>query len=92
VRHLKRFGSYYAVAHSVAAVVEAIVRDTKGIFPLSEPCPPHYGHEGLVLALPAVVGAGGVERILEINLDDEERAAQDKCGQAIAKTIESMGS
>lgn len=92
VRRLKTRGSFYAPSHTVAAIVEAMVRNTQGVFPLSVQCPPHYGYDGLVLNLPSVVDAGGVERIVDIDLDDQERAALDKCSQVVAETIRSMTS
>jgi len=90
VRRLKTRGSYYAASHTVAAIVEAMVRSTHGVFPLSVPCPPHYGYDGLVLNLPSIVSAGGVERIVDIDLSAEELAALDRCSRSVAETIASI--
>ena len=90
VRRLKTRGSFYAPSYTVAGIVEAMVRDTRGVFPLSTPCPPHYGDAGLVLNLPCVVGAGGMEKIVEIELDESERAGLETCAASVAETIASI--
>jgi len=91
VRRLKTRGSFYAASHTIAAIVEAMVRHTSGVFPLSVPCPPHYGYDGLVLNLPSIVGANGIERIVDVDLDAEERAALDRAAAGMAEAVSAIG-
>ena len=67
--------SYYAAAAAILQMVEAIVRDKKRILPCAAFCQGEYGVDGIFVGVPCVLGAGGVERIIEVNLDDGERAA-----------------
>ena len=66
--------SYYAAA-AILQMVEAIVRDKKRILPCAALCRGEYGADGIFVGVPCVLGAGGVERIIEVNLEDGERAA-----------------
>ena len=88
VEKLKTRGSWYAASHCIAEIVEAIIRDTCGVFPLGVCCRGEFGCDGVCLALPCAVGSSGVERVLEIELDDDERAALEIC----AKTMRDAGS
>ena len=85
VSKLKTRGSFYAASHTVAEIVEAVVRNTRGIFPLSVCCTGQYGYRDTCLALPCLVGANGVEEVLEIELDPDERAALDFCAASVAQ-------
>ncbi len=67
--------SYYAAAAAILQMVEAIVRDKKRILPCAALCQGEYGVDGIFVGVPCVLGAGGVERIIEVNLDDGERSA-----------------
>lgn len=87
VRRLKTRGSFYAASHTVAEIVEAIVRHTCGVFPLTVYCAGQYGYRDVCLNLPAVVGAGGVERLVEIDLDEDERQALDVCVRSMAELV-----
>ena len=78
VNLLKTGSAYYAPAASVVAMVEAIVKDKKRVLPCAAYLNGEYGVEGLFLGVPVVLGAGGVERVLEVKLNDEERAAFNK--------------
>jgi len=79
VAQLKDRGSFYAASYCVAETVEAIVRDRHAIFPLSVRCQGEYSQRDVCLALPCLVGKQGVESIIEMELDDQERAALDAC-------------
>jgi len=64
--------AYYAPASGVIQMVEAIVRDKKRILPCAGYCNTEYGVGGYFVGVPCLLGAGGVERVIEIDLDDEE--------------------
>jgi L-lactate dehydrogenase len=72
-RIIERKGAtYYAIAAAMARIVEAIVRDQKTVLTVSSLIEGAYGIEGVCLSLPAIVGRGGVERVLRLELDPEE--------------------
>jgi len=69
--------AYYAPASGVVQMVEAIVRDKKRIVPSAVYCDQQYGVGGYFVGLPAVLGAKGVERIVELDLAPDEKALLD---------------
>ena len=81
VAFLKTGSAYYAPSASVVAMVEAIVRDTKAMLPVCAWATGQYGIDGVYVGVPAKLGRGGVEEIVELDLNDEElgklRAAAD---------------
>jgi malate dehydrogenase len=81
VAFLKTGSAYYAPSASVVAMVEAIVRDTKAVLPVCAWATGQYGIDGVYVGVPAKLGRGGVEEIVELDLNDEElgklRAAAD---------------
>ena len=87
---LKEHSGFYAAAHVVTQIVESIVFNRLGTFPLSVYCKGEYGYEGICLALPSVVGSEGIKRVLEIDLDDRERIALNVCASAMEKITTSI--
>ncbi len=69
-------------------VIESIFKDQKRILPCSVRLEGEYGYNDLVLGVPAVLGKGGVEKVIELNLNDEEKALLDKSAQHVKKTNE----
>jgi len=67
--------SYYAPSAAACALIEAIVRDTHAILPVSMRLEGEYGVEGLCVGVPAMIGQGGVEKVLEVRLSDREQKA-----------------
>jgi malate dehydrogenase len=65
--------AYYAPAAGSIQMAEAIIRDKKRILPCAAYCQKEYGVGGYFVGVPAVLGAGGVEKIIEVQLDDSER-------------------
>jgi malate dehydrogenase len=68
-------------------MAEAIVKDKKRIIPCAAYCNGQYGVEGVYVGVPVRLGSGGVEEIIEIELDDEEREAFNGSVSAIKKLI-----
>lgn len=64
----------FAIASSVAKICEAILRNHRSVLPVSTLTTGQHGIEGIYLSLPCIVGADGVERVLELELSDEELA------------------
>ena len=74
---LKTGSAYYAPAAATAQMVEAIVRDKKRLIPCAAYCDKEYGVGGYYVGVPVILGARGVERIIELKLDAQEQAAFD---------------
>lgn len=87
VAKLKTGGSFYAVSWCGAEIAEAILSDTHNVFPLSVQCSGQYGQKDITLALPCAVGIDGIERIVEIQLDDAERQQLDACASAMREKV-----
>ncbi len=69
--------AYYAPAAGTIQMVEAIVRDKKRILPCAAFCDSEYGVGGYFVGVPCVLGTGGVEKIIEVEFDQAERALFD---------------
>ena len=87
---LKVHSGFYAAAHVVTQIVESIVFNRLGTFPLSVFCNGEYGYDGINLALPSVVGQDGISRVLEIDLDEEEHTALNICASAMSEITHSL--
>jgi malate dehydrogenase len=72
---LKSGSAFYAPSASVVDMVDSILLDKKRVLPCAAYLEGEYGIQGIFMGVPCVLGAGGVERVLEIELDEEERAA-----------------
>jgi len=70
---LKTGSAYYAPAAATAQMVEAIVRDKKRVIPVAAYCDKEYGVGGYYVGVPVVLGKEGVERIVELELDEQEK-------------------
>src|SRR5688500_10819597 len=73
VKLLKTGSAYYAPAAATVAMAESIIKDKKRILPCAAYCEKEYGVGGYFVGVPCVLGTDGVERVIEIELDDEER-------------------
>ncbi|MDX1992944.1 MAG: malate dehydrogenase, partial [bacterium] len=65
--------AWYAPAAGTVDMVEAILKDQKRVIPSAVLLNGQYGYNGLFIGVPTVLGAGGVEKIIEMQLDDEEK-------------------
>ena len=87
---LKTGSAYYAPAAATAQMVEAIVRDKRRLIPCAAYCQREYGVGGYYVGVPVILGAGGVRRIVEVELTDAERAAFQKSIDAVKELVETM--
>jgi malate dehydrogenase len=71
---LKTGSAYYAPAAATVQMAEAIIRDKKRILPCAAYCEKEYGVGGYFVGVPCVLGTEGVEKVIEIDLDEKERA------------------
>ena len=74
VKLLKTGSAFYAPASSAIEMAEAYIRDKKRVLPCAAYCEGVYDLDGLYVGVPAVLGAGGVERIVEIEMNADERS------------------
>jgi malate dehydrogenase len=79
--------AFYAPAASAIAMAESYLRDKKRVLPCSALLEGQYGVKGLFLGVPVVIGAGGVERVLEVDLNDEEKAMLAKSIDSVRKSV-----
>jgi malate dehydrogenase len=87
---LKTGSAYYAPAAATAQMVEAIVRDKKRLIPCAAYCDKEYGVGGYFVGVPVILGSGGVERVVQIELNSEERAAFQKSIDAVKELVKAM--
>jgi malate dehydrogenase len=80
---LKTGSAFYAPAAGAIQMADAYLGDQKRVLPCAAYLQGEYGISGYYVGVPVVIGAGGVERILEIELNAEERAAFDKSADAV---------
>jgi malate dehydrogenase len=83
VNLLKTGSAFYAPAASAIAMAEAYLRDKKRVLPCAAWLTGQYGVKDLYVGVPVVLGAGGVERVVELTLEEGERAAFDKSVAAV---------
>jgi malate dehydrogenase len=79
----QRSSAYYASCAAAAALVEAIVCNTKALLPVSVRCENEYGVRGLAIGVPAYIGEKGVDSILQLKLSEAERTAFDHAAAAL---------
>ena len=88
VKLLERGSAFYAPAASAVAMAESYLRDKKRVLPCPAWLTGQYGVKDLYVGVPVVIGAGGVERVVEIALGAEEKAAFDKSCGAVRDLID----
>jgi malate dehydrogenase len=79
--------AFYAPAASAVTMAESFLRDQKRVLPCSALLEGQYGVKGLFLGVPVVIGAGGVERVVELDLSDEEKAMFAKSVESVKKSV-----
>ncbi len=87
---LKTGSAYYAPAAATAQMVEAVVRDKKRLIPCAAYCDREYGVGGYYVGVPIVLGSGGVERIIELELSPQERVDFEKSITAVKELVAAM--
>lgn len=63
----------HAPGNAISAIVEAILKDRKKVIPVATPLDGEYGHSNVSIGVPAVIGRNGVEKIIELDLNQQER-------------------
>ncbi|MBL5766306.1 malate dehydrogenase [Heyndrickxia sporothermodurans] len=79
--------AYYAPAASLVEMVEALVKDQRRVLPSIAYLEGEYGYEGIYLGVPTVLGGNGIEKIIELDLTIEEKAALDKSVESVQNVM-----
>jgi malate dehydrogenase len=87
VKYLKTGSAYYAPAASTVEMVESILKDKKKVLPCAVSLQGEYGIHGLFVGVPVKLGKNGVEKIYEIKLNDDEKAALNKSAAAVQELV-----
>ncbi|MDE1149546.1 MAG: malate dehydrogenase [Azospirillaceae bacterium] len=85
---LKTGSAFYAPAASAIAMAESYLRDKKRVLPCAAKLTGQYGVDGLYIGVPVIIGAGGVEKIIEIELNAEEKANFEKSVAAVQQLVD----
>jgi malate dehydrogenase len=87
---LKTGSAYYAPAAALAQMVEAILKDKHLIIPASAYMKGEYGLHDIYFGVPVQLGSYGIEKIIEYQLDNEEREALNRSAEAVKQTTEAL--
>jgi malate dehydrogenase len=90
VKFLKTGSAYYAPSSAAVQMCEAIVNDQKRILPCAAWLDGEYGMSGLFLGVPCKLGRAGLEKIIEVSLTDDERAALAKSAEAVKEPMSAV--
>ncbi|OBW59688.1 malate dehydrogenase [Solibacillus silvestris] len=82
--------AYYAPAAAMVEMAEAIIKDQKRVLPAIAYLEGEYGYEGIYLGVPTLLGAGGIERIFELELTADEKAALDQSADAVKDVMKAL--
>jgi malate dehydrogenase len=88
---LKTGSAFYSPASAAIQMADAYLNDRKAILPCAAYLEGEYGIRGLYVGVPVQIGAGGVERVLEIELTDAERKALQTSASHVRELVEAMG-
>ena len=90
VKLLERGSAFYAPAASAIAMAEAYLKDKRRVLPCAVMLNGEYGIKDMYVGVPVVIGANGVEKIVEIELNTEEKAMFDKSCAAVQDLIDAF--
>ncbi|MED4345878.1 malate dehydrogenase [Heyndrickxia coagulans] len=82
--------AYYAPAAALTEMVEAIAKDQRRILPAVAYLEGEYGYNGIYLGIPVILGGNGLEKIIELDLTPEEKAALDKSAASVRKVMDAL--
>lgn len=85
------YSGFYAPAAGVAIMVESILKDKKRVLPCAVYTEGEYGYQDLFIGLPVVLGRKGIERILIMDLNDQERTMLDHSADAVRTVVDVLG-
>jgi malate dehydrogenase len=88
---LKHGSAFYAPSSGAVLMVESILRDEKKVLPCSVLLEGEYGFHDIFLGVPVVLGAAGVEKIVELDLNEEETTALKRSARIVKEGIRGLG-
>lgn len=91
VNHLKTGSAFYTPGLAAIEMAEAVINDTKRVFPCAAYLDGEFGISGYFLGVPVVLGEKGIERIVEFKLTGEEEAAMQKSVEVVSHQMEATG-
>jgi malate dehydrogenase len=77
----------HAPGNAISAIVESVIKDRKQVIPVATYLDGEYGHSDVTIGVPAIIGKNGVEKIIELELDDEEKKAFDSGVKSVKDAI-----
>ena len=80
---LKTGSAFYAPASSAIEMAESYLKDQRRLLPCAAWCDGEYGLDGIFVGVPAIIGKGGIEKVVEINMNDEEKEMFNKSVEAV---------
>ena len=83
--------TFFAPALAIAGMADGILNDRKEVMPCSVCLEGEYGHEGLSIGVPAKLGRKGIEKVVELDITEEEKAMFDKSAKKMKGVIEELG-
>ena len=90
VGYLKTGSAYYAPAAAAVQMAEAIVKDKRRILPCAAWLQGEYGMNDMYLGVPCMLGEGGLKKIIEVELNDDERAALETSAEHVRETVAAL--
>lgn len=90
VKLLETGSAYYAPAHATSLMVEAILHNKKKIYPCSVMLEGEYGYENIVGGVPVMLGSKGVEKIIELNLDENQKSLFDNSITSVKELVDTL--
>ena len=87
---LKSGSAFYAPAAATFEMVDAILRDRKRVLPCAVLLQGEYGVDGLFVGVPVVLGAGGMERVIQIKLSADEQAAFERSAATVRELVDKL--
>jgi malate dehydrogenase len=90
VSYLKSGSAYYAPAKATALMVDAILKDTKQIHPCAVYLEGEYGYRDVVSGVPVMLGAGGAEKVIEANLNEDQASRFAKSVASVQSLIDTL--
>ncbi|HNM47391.1 malate dehydrogenase [Candidatus Sumerlaeota bacterium] len=87
---LKTGSAYYAPSAAAVQMAEAIIKDKKRVLPCAALLEGEYGINGLFIGVPVILGANGIEKVLEVSLTNDERAALNKSAAAVKELVDKL--
>ncbi len=90
VNYLKQGSAFYAPGAAIVQMVEAIVKDKKRVLPATAYLEGEYGLHDIYVGVPILLGAAGVEKVIEVELTTEEQAALKRSAEAVEELVRAL--